>query len=99
MPPLCSRVFRKRRGTLQSPRNVFLHGRGGARNMTCLYRFEAVAGERVSSLYNVLLVFKYFVNARFICRYCSFTVVIIYIKQRHFQYGVDVIQTFIPHRA
>lgn len=48
VPQLCSRVFRKRSGTVQSPRNVFLHGRGGARNMTCLYRFEAGVGERVS---------------------------------------------------
>lgn len=37
-----------------SPRNVFLHGRGGAKNITCLYRFEAGLGERVRlSLHNV----------------------------------------------
>lgn len=51
-PALCSRVFRQqqqgRQGTVQSPRNVFLHGRGGAKNLTCLYRFEAGVGERVS---------------------------------------------------
>lgn len=48
LPILCSRVFRKRKGDFQSPRNVFLHGRGGAKNISCLYRFEASVGERVS---------------------------------------------------
>lgn len=47
VPVLCSRVFRKRKGEFQSPRNVFLHGRGGAKNISCLYRFEASVGERV----------------------------------------------------
>ncbi|XP_058834641.1 uncharacterized protein LOC131691912 isoform X2 [Topomyia yanbarensis] len=54
VPLLCSRVFRKRKGDFQSPRNVFLHGRGGAKNISCLYRFEAAVGERVRiELYNV----------------------------------------------
>ncbi|XP_055538811.1 uncharacterized protein LOC129726149 [Wyeomyia smithii] len=54
VPLLCSRVFRKRKGDFQSPRNVFLHGRGGAKNISCLYRFEASVGERVRiELYNV----------------------------------------------
>ncbi|XP_021696516.1 uncharacterized protein LOC5563894 [Aedes aegypti] len=54
VPVLCSRVFRKRKGEFQSPRNVFLHGRGGAKNISCLYRFEASVGERVRiELYNV----------------------------------------------
>lgn len=44
---LCSRTFKNRRGEFRSPRNVFLHGRGGAKNMSCLYRFEANAGETV----------------------------------------------------
>ncbi|XP_018785466.1 PREDICTED: uncharacterized protein LOC108966827 [Bactrocera latifrons] len=47
VPPLCSRVFRKRKGNIQVPRNVFLYGRGGAKNLTCLYRFEAGSSERV----------------------------------------------------
>ncbi|KAL9905570.1 uncharacterized protein ACN2A1_005348 isoform 2-T2 [Glossina fuscipes fuscipes] len=47
IPPLCSRVFRKRKGNVQVPRNVFLFGRGGAKNLTCLYRFEAGPSERV----------------------------------------------------
>ncbi|KNC30893.1 hypothetical protein FF38_09290 [Lucilia cuprina] len=47
VPPLCSRVFRKRKGNIQVPRNVFLYGRGGAKNLTCLYRFEAGPSERV----------------------------------------------------
>ncbi|EDS31131.1 conserved hypothetical protein [Culex quinquefasciatus] len=54
VPLLCSRVFRKRKGEFQSPRNVFLNGRGGASNITCLYRFEASVGERVRiDLFNV----------------------------------------------
>ncbi|XP_052566450.1 uncharacterized protein LOC120415797 [Culex pipiens pallens] len=50
VPLLCSRVFRKRKGEFQLPRNVFLHGRGGTSNITCLYRFEASVGERVRCL-------------------------------------------------
>lgn len=46
---LCSRTFKNRRGEFRSPRNVFLHGRGGAKNLTCLYRFEANVGEQVCS--------------------------------------------------
>uniref|UniRef100_A0A8D8GCY4 (northern house mosquito) hypothetical protein n=1 Tax=Culex pipiens TaxID=7175 RepID=A0A8D8GCY4_CULPI len=47
-------VLWKRKGEFQSPRNVFLHGRGGASNITCLYRFEASVGERVRiDLFNV----------------------------------------------
>lgn len=46
---LCSRTFRSRRGEFRSPRNVFLHGRGGAKNLSCLYRFEANVGEQVST--------------------------------------------------
>lgn len=53
VPALCSRVFRKPKGNVQLPRNVFLHGRGGARNLTCLYRFEANVGERVSFFFRV----------------------------------------------
>lgn len=51
---LCSRTFRNRRGEFRSPRNVFLHGRGGARNLSCLYRFEANLGEQIRiTLYNI----------------------------------------------
>jgi hypothetical protein len=50
VPYLCSRVFKKRKGDVRSPRNTFLHGRGGAKNISCLYRFEAAAGERVNML-------------------------------------------------
>ncbi|XP_030374233.1 uncharacterized protein LOC115623825 [Scaptodrosophila lebanonensis] len=54
VPPLCSRIFRKRKGNIQVPRNVFLYGRGGAKNISCLYRFEAGASERVKLvLHNV----------------------------------------------
>ncbi|XP_070492853.1 uncharacterized protein [Chironomus tepperi] len=52
--PLCSRTFRNRRGEFRSPRNVFLHGRGGAKNLSCLYRFEANVGEQIRiTLYNI----------------------------------------------
>lgn len=55
VPVLCSRIFRnKRRGNFTSPRNVFLHGRGGAKNISCLYRFEASVGERVSTHFDRL---------------------------------------------
>ncbi|XP_055843991.1 uncharacterized protein LOC129910587 [Episyrphus balteatus] len=54
VPQLCSRIFRKRKGNVQVPRNVFLYGRGGAKNLTCLYRFEAGVSERVKLvLHNV----------------------------------------------
>jgi hypothetical protein len=46
---LCSRTFKNRRGEFRSPRNIFLHGRGGAKNLSCLYRFEANAGETVGN--------------------------------------------------
>lgn len=48
---LCSRTFRSRRGEFRSPRNVFLHGRGGAKNLSCLYRFEANVGEQVKIIF------------------------------------------------
>jgi hypothetical protein len=48
---LCSRTFKNRRGEFRSPRNVFLHGRGGAKNLSCLYRFEANAGEQVQIIF------------------------------------------------
>lgn len=47
---LCSRTFKSRRGEFRSPRNIFLHGRGGAKNLSCLYRFEASIGEQVRTL-------------------------------------------------
>lgn len=52
---MCSRTFRNRRGEFRSPRNVFLHGRGGAKNLSCLYRFEASVGEQVGSVLSVLI--------------------------------------------
>lgn len=54
VPFLCSRVFKKRKGNVQAPRNTFLYGRGGAKNLTCLYRFEAPLSHRVKLfLHNV----------------------------------------------
>ncbi|XP_047104481.1 uncharacterized protein LOC124733414 [Schistocerca piceifrons] len=48
----CDRVFRSsplspRAGRFQSPGSVFLYGRGGAHNLSCVLRFEAAPGERV----------------------------------------------------
>jgi hypothetical protein len=53
---LCSRTFKSRRGEFRSPRNVFLHGRGGAKNLSCLYRFEANVGEQVSIFFFCILI-------------------------------------------
>lgn len=34
-------------GVIKSPRNIFLYGRGGATNLSCVYRLEAGAGQKV----------------------------------------------------
>ena len=45
----CARVFRKvKSGIIASPRNVFMFGRGGAGNLSCIYRLEASTGEKVN---------------------------------------------------
>lgn len=51
----CARVFRKiKSGEVFSPRNVFMYGRGGAVNLTCVYRLEAGSGEKIRlMLHNV----------------------------------------------
>lgn len=51
---VCHRVFRKQHvGDVISPNNVFLYGRGGAKDLDCVYRFEAENGERIRlTLYN-----------------------------------------------
>lgn len=54
---LCSRTFKQRRGEFKLPRNVFLHGRGGAKKLNCLYRFEANLGEQVISSKNLNEIF------------------------------------------
>ncbi|KAE8742646.1 hypothetical protein FOCC_FOCC011826, partial [Frankliniella occidentalis] len=48
----CDRVFRSSssasaQGHFQAPRSVFFYGRGGAQNLSCVFRFEAGPGERV----------------------------------------------------
>nr|XP_018896496.1 PREDICTED: uncharacterized protein LOC109030132 [Bemisia tabaci] len=51
----CSRRFQSKTQQLQpqqphkfrSPRNVFLFGRGGATNLSCVFRFEGQKGEKV----------------------------------------------------
>ncbi|XP_014248284.1 uncharacterized protein LOC106665966 [Cimex lectularius] len=44
----CHRLFRKKKsGMVHSPKNVFMYGRGGAKNLTCVYRIESSVGERV----------------------------------------------------
>ena len=53
-PIPCARIFRRMRsGDVFSPRNVFMFGRGGAANLSCIYRIEAAANERVSELGSV----------------------------------------------
>ncbi|XP_053680820.1 uncharacterized protein LOC128731713 [Anopheles nili] len=49
-PKSCDRVFRSSsasRGIFRSPSNVFMYGRGGSPNISCVIRFEASAGESV----------------------------------------------------
>lgn len=55
---LCSRTYKNRRGEFRSPRNVFLHGRGGAKNLSCLYRFEAGVGEQVGIIFSSIFSFS-----------------------------------------
>ncbi|CAL8109741.1 unnamed protein product [Orchesella dallaii] len=48
----CSRIFKSQNraiqaGSFTSPRNVFFFGRGGVRNLTCIYRFLGGPNERV----------------------------------------------------
>ncbi|CAG9857034.1 unnamed protein product [Phyllotreta striolata] len=44
----CDRVLRRQHvGDVLSPKNVFLFGRGGAKDLDCSYRFEAGRDERV----------------------------------------------------
>lgn len=44
----CHRVFHKAHvGEITAPRSVFLYGRGGARDLHCVFRFQAEPGERV----------------------------------------------------
>lgn len=38
-PAACSRIFAAGSGYFGSPKNVFFYGRGGRRNLTCVYRF------------------------------------------------------------
>lgn len=49
-------------GHFQAPRSVFFYGRGGAQNLSCVFRFEAGPGERVKLT---------FTRARFGSRACS----------------------------
>ncbi|XP_053658739.1 uncharacterized protein LOC128707806 [Anopheles marshallii] len=49
-PKSCDRVFRSSsasRGIFRSPSNVFMYGRGGSPNISCIIRFEASGGESV----------------------------------------------------
>uniref|UniRef100_A0A182FWA8 Uncharacterized protein n=1 Tax=Anopheles albimanus TaxID=7167 RepID=A0A182FWA8_ANOAL len=49
-PKSCDRVFRSTslaRGIFRSPSNVFMYGRGGSPNVSCIFRFEASPGESV----------------------------------------------------
>ncbi|XP_012251545.2 uncharacterized protein LOC105683496 [Athalia rosae] len=46
----CNEVFKSsvsRAGKFTSPKSVFFYGRGGAQNLSCIYRFEADSEQRV----------------------------------------------------
>lgn len=50
---MCHRVFKKQHvGEVISPRNIFLYGRGGAKDMDCIYKFEANTNERIRLVVN-----------------------------------------------
>ncbi|XP_016842459.1 uncharacterized protein LOC100122993 [Nasonia vitripennis] len=57
----CSRVFYSRNRdsypdrTFRAPRDIFLYGRGGAKNLSCVYRFEGEHDEVVRLRFNKLL--------------------------------------------
>ncbi|XP_044012328.1 uncharacterized protein LOC122855201 isoform X2 [Aphidius gifuensis] len=57
----CSRVFYSRNRDqypdrkFQATRNIFLYGRGGAKNLSCIYRFEGEQDEVVKLRFNRLL--------------------------------------------
>lgn len=54
----CNRIFssnQTQHGHFQPPRSTFFYGRGGAENITCVYRFEANNNERVRITFNKLL--------------------------------------------
>ncbi|XP_058797268.1 uncharacterized protein LOC131667689 [Phymastichus coffea] len=57
----CSRVFYSRNRDsypdrrFRAPRDIFLYGRGGAKNLTCIYRFEGEHDEVVKLRFNKLL--------------------------------------------
>ncbi|RZF39533.1 hypothetical protein LSTR_LSTR001054 [Laodelphax striatellus] len=53
-PQPCSRVFkRSKSGHIRPPKDIFLYGRGGAKNMSCLFRIEAGQNERIKlTIYN-----------------------------------------------
>lgn len=47
-PTACSRTFAAGSGYFGSPKNVFFYGRGGRRNLTCVFRFApSSADERI----------------------------------------------------
>lgn len=49
----CHRIFRKTHlGEIIAPRNIFYYGRGGAKDLHCVYRFEAGQGERIRLIIN-----------------------------------------------
>ncbi|KAH6942572.1 hypothetical protein HPB50_008064 [Hyalomma asiaticum] len=51
----CGHVFRSKassRGRVTSPKNTFLYGRGGRRDLTCTYRFQGTSSQRVRLLFD-----------------------------------------------
>ncbi|XP_046475908.1 uncharacterized protein [Neodiprion pinetum] len=69
----CSRVFYSRNRDqyadkkFQAPRDIFLYGRGGSKNLSCVYRFEGEHDEVVKLRFNKL------VNGNRSCRSVSST--------------------------
>ncbi|XP_017770463.1 PREDICTED: uncharacterized protein LOC108558152 [Nicrophorus vespilloides] len=52
-PGPCHRIFKNmRHGEINGPRNTFLFGRGGAKDLHCVYRIEAGVDERVRLVLN-----------------------------------------------
>lgn len=52
-PALCHRVFKKQdSGEINSPKNIFLYGRGGAKDLHCIFRIEAGPDQRIRLFLN-----------------------------------------------
>ncbi|XP_066139729.1 uncharacterized protein [Euwallacea fornicatus] len=48
----CDRLFTEPKGRFSSPKITFLYGRGGQRDLTCLYQFESVEPQKLKLTFN-----------------------------------------------